>query len=151
MESSPKKIQLRLPYPPSVNSYWRHIKSKSGGHRTITSRKGRQYREDVIAATWDHRLPEPLVGPLSVSLWMYPPDERRRDLDNVQKPIWDALSAAGFYEDDSQIVENHSYKREIKKNGLVIIDLWRTESSITSRPVEEPFDTRVTCRPMSGE
>jgi crossover junction endodeoxyribonuclease RusA len=33
----------------------------------------------------------------------FPPDRRRRDLDNIQKPVLDALQHAGVYEDDSQI------------------------------------------------
>jgi crossover junction endodeoxyribonuclease RusA len=33
----------------------------------------------------------------------FPPDRRRRDLDNLAKPTLDALEHAGVYEDDSQI------------------------------------------------
>jgi len=33
----------------------------------------------------------------------FPPDRRRRDLDNIQKPVLDALEHAGVYEDDSQV------------------------------------------------
>ena len=33
----------------------------------------------------------------------YPPDRRRRDLDNLLKCTQDSLAHAGVYEDDSQI------------------------------------------------
>ena len=33
----------------------------------------------------------------------FPPDRRRRDLDNLLKPALDALQHAGVYEDDSQV------------------------------------------------
>jgi crossover junction endodeoxyribonuclease RusA len=33
----------------------------------------------------------------------FPPDRRRRDLDNLPKAVLDSLAHAGVYEDDSQI------------------------------------------------
>jgi crossover junction endodeoxyribonuclease RusA len=33
----------------------------------------------------------------------FPPDRRRRDLDNLLKPTLDALQHGGVYEDDSQV------------------------------------------------
>jgi crossover junction endodeoxyribonuclease RusA len=33
----------------------------------------------------------------------YPPDHRRRDIDNLIKATADALQHAGVYEDDSQV------------------------------------------------
>ncbi len=33
----------------------------------------------------------------------FPPDRRRRDLDNIQKPVLDAMQHAGVYLDDSQV------------------------------------------------
>jgi crossover junction endodeoxyribonuclease RusA len=33
----------------------------------------------------------------------FPPDRRRRDLDNIQKPVLDALQHARVYQDDSQV------------------------------------------------
>jgi crossover junction endodeoxyribonuclease RusA len=34
---------------------------------------------------------------------IHPPDNRRRDLDNVLKAVLDAIEAAGIIEDDSQV------------------------------------------------
>ncbi len=35
-------VELTLPYPPSVNHYWRRV-----GSKTLVSRAGRRFREDV--------------------------------------------------------------------------------------------------------
>lgn len=88
---------FELPYPPSVNHYWRRV-----GARTLISRGGRQYRDAVVAMLLAARA-ERLDGQLSVHIMLHPPDQRRRDLDNAPKALLDALQHGGLYEDDSQI------------------------------------------------
>ena len=90
-------IEIDLPFPPSVNHYYRHV-----GRRTLISREGRRYRERVTAALAALGL-RPMAGPLAVEVHVFPPDRRRRDLDNTQKALLDALQHAGVYGDDSQI------------------------------------------------
>ncbi|MEX0718034.1 MAG: RusA family crossover junction endodeoxyribonuclease [Planctomycetaceae bacterium] len=98
-------FEVALPFPPSVNRYYRNV-----GQRTLISREGRVYRQQVCALLAG-RFREPLVEPLEVELHLYPPDRRRRDWDNFQKAIWDSLQHAGAFHDDSQIqkaiVEKH--------------------------------------------
>jgi crossover junction endodeoxyribonuclease RusA len=38
-----------------------------------------------------------------VTLTAFPPDKRRRDLDNLPKVVLDSLTKAGVWKDDSQI------------------------------------------------
>jgi len=90
-------IVLRLPWPPSMNHYWRRV-----GNRTLISREGREYRERVISLC-RQRAYATMTGRLAVMLMASPPDRRRRDLDNLQKPLLDALEHAGVYANDSQI------------------------------------------------
>ena len=92
-------LQFDLPYPPSVNHYWRRV-----GARTLISRQGRIFRESVCSLLALRRL-HPLDGPLSIEIDVFPPDHRRRDIDNLLKSLLDALEAAGVYHNDSQIVE----------------------------------------------
>ena len=92
-------VKLILPYPPSINSYWRHV-----GSRVLISKPGRQYRQDVTELCRDRRL-EMLLGQLIVDITLYPPDRRRRDVDNSLKALLDALQHGGVYADDSQVVQ----------------------------------------------
>jgi Holliday junction resolvase RusA-like endonuclease len=42
-------------------------------------------------------------GRLGVTILLHPPDYRDRDIDNLVKPMLDALEKAGVYENDSQV------------------------------------------------
>lgn len=91
-------LRLSLPYPPSVNHYWRRV-----GPRTLISRSGRKYREAIVKGLAPYRL-QPLEGDLSLLAVFHPPDDRPRDVDNLAKALLDALQHAGVFRDDSQIV-----------------------------------------------
>lgn len=104
-----------LPYPPSVNHYWRRV-----GNRTLISREGRAYRQRVCAIL-DGKRPDTMTGPIAVQVDVHPPDRRRRDLDNVLKALLDALEAAGVYENDSQIVRLVAEKRERVEGGKAVV------------------------------
>ena len=90
-------LDLELPYPPSLNHYWRHV-----GPRTLISRQGRAFRERVCSLLAARGV-RPLSGPLAVRIRVHPPDARRRDIDNLPKSLLDALQHGGAYYDDSQI------------------------------------------------
>lgn len=104
-------LQFELPFPPSVNHYWRRV-----GSRTLISRGGREFRRRVCASLFAART-RPLSGPLTVEIEIFPPDCRRRDLDNLTKALLDALQHGGAYHDDSQIVSLTIHKREVVPEG----------------------------------
>ena len=90
-------------WPPSVNGTWR-----SEGGRNILSAKARTFRaamQSVIAAGRAKKLlpRRSIEGPVAVSMTLFPPDRKRRDLDNYQKGVFDALTKARFWLDDSQV------------------------------------------------
>lgn len=95
-------VTLIVPYPPSVNRYWRRL-----GNRTILSRAAREFRSRVkdlwYVQKWVYRRESLGSALVQVSLMIHPPDNRRRDLDNVLKAALDAIEAAGIIEDDSQV------------------------------------------------
>lgn len=108
-------LTLELPFPPSANHYYRHI-----GHCTLISKRGRQYREAIIALLAKMEI-EPLAGPLSLVIELYPPDRRRRDADNSQKSLLDSLAHGGAFKDDSQIVHLETWKCSPVRGGKAIV------------------------------
>jgi len=88
-----------LPWPPTVNRYYRRV-----GLRTLLSREGRTFRRSVCALLGGGgpRKP-PAGGRVALAMDAFPPDRRRRDLDNLLKSVLDALEHAGVYADDSQV------------------------------------------------
>jgi crossover junction endodeoxyribonuclease RusA len=104
---SPVTIEMTLPYPPSVNHYWRCARGKF-----YISAEGQNYRRAVQAHVVIGNLVHgeknlPMLGPLEMWLQVEPPDQRERDLDNVNKALWDALQKAGVYAKDYQISKYH--------------------------------------------
>lgn len=92
-------MRIDLPFPPSVNHYWRMVNG-----RMIVSAAGRKYRADCQAAVLSQLgLCKPLTGRITVGILAHPPDKRRRDLDNMLKASLDALKAANVIQDDSLI------------------------------------------------
>lgn len=110
-------ITIELPYPPSVNHYWRRV-----GTRTLISRGGRAFRQAVCAILAAQGV-RPLAGPLEVLIDLYPPDRRRRDADNTQKALLDALQHGGAYLDDSQIIHLDTWKRDPVPGGKTIVQI----------------------------
>jgi len=111
-------MMLTLPYPPSVNHYWK--RGRRG--QMFISPAGMRFRDAVILAS-RAEIGGPLSGPVMLRLAIYPPDKRRRDIDNVLKAILDALQHAGVYKDDSQVVELHVVKKPFcTNNGRGMVD-----------------------------
>ena len=110
-------LELVLPYPPSINHYWRRV-----GPRTLISREGRRFRERVVKLLADQGV-QPVFGPLNVQVDVYPPDHRRRDIDNVQKALLDALQHGRAYDDDSQILQLAITKHEPVPGGKTLVKI----------------------------
>lgn len=124
---------LVLPWPPSVNSYWRSIVI-GGSPRVLISRAGRQYRVDVQAAVLERfGLLRPTRARLLVAIGAHPPDRRSRDLDNLCKGILDSLTHARVWEDDSQIDGLLIVRREVAAPGRVEVRIER----LTDEPAEQ--------------
>ena len=90
-------VTIELSYPPSVNHYYRHV-----GPRVLISREGRLYRDRVAARLFERGV-QKRHGRVALEIQAYPPDERRRDLDNLLKSLFDALAYGGLYDDDSNV------------------------------------------------
>lgn len=121
-------LRFSLPWPPSVNTYWRHIvlggKFKKARAHVLISEQGREYRVAVANAVRLQRVPKGAVkGRLKVTAIAYPPDRRARDLDNLWKGTLDALKAAGVIIDDGDIDELAIRRSVIRPGGEIEIDV----------------------------
>lgn len=105
--------ELVLPWPPSINHYWRHARG-----RHYISNEGEAYRSGVKRRFQGDRFGEARV---SVEIIAHPPDRRRRDLDNVLKALLDSLAHAGVYADDSQIDRLSVRRSEMVPGGMVVV------------------------------
>lgn len=110
-------LEIALPYPPSVNHYWRH--TKAGTH--YISKEGKAFREQVyrICRVVNARF----LDKVAIQIAVFPPDNRRRDIDNILKALLDGLVHGKLIEDDSLIMQLHIEKFEPRKDGLVVVKI----------------------------
>lgn len=99
-------VRLELPYPPSVNHYYRHFRG-----RVVISAKGRAYRESVRTQLKCEDV-QMFPGNIELIIDAYPPDNRRRDADNLEKCLFDSLVAGGLIVDDCKIKRHTMTMRE---------------------------------------
>lgn len=122
-----RTLSLRLPWPPSVNHYYGHTKSG----RVYLKEAGKLYRRkaavEFARLGWPH-----LAGPVRVRLILSPPDRRKRDIDNIRKALYDALSNRkghrGIISDDANIREDSAVFTESGEGvvEIVITEIERT-------------------------
>jgi len=116
-------MNLELPFPPSVNSYYRSIR-RGNICQSILSAKGREYSHSVLEQIGEQK---PIQGRLSVSVTLFPPDKRKRDLDNYMKSLLDALTKIKVWEDDSQIDRLTIQRGPIENRCLISIEVIEDE------------------------
>lgn len=90
--------ELTLPWPPTVNNYYRAVNGRS-----IISAAGRAYRKAVADQVFIQGGARCFAGRLEVTIVAHVPDRRKRDLDNLCKATLDSLTHAGVWLDDEQI------------------------------------------------
>jgi len=72
---------VELPWPPTVNCYYRNV-----GFRTLVSREGRAYRRHACALLGGGgpRKP-PADGRIALAMDAFPPDRRRLSWDDLER------------------------------------------------------------------
>jgi crossover junction endodeoxyribonuclease RusA len=138
-------LHFQVPWPPTVNTYWRHIVlpvgkgSRSGGGKgrsrsaTILSEDARKYRHNVISLLALQKVPrKSLTGKIRVDIEVFPPDRRERDLDNLPKGILDALKHAEVFRDDCDIDELRITRRHAQKGGSVLVSISEIQGAATA-------------------
>jgi crossover junction endodeoxyribonuclease RusA len=112
------KTHISLPFPPSINHYYRHT---ARGVSILPA--GRKFRVEVNAHVVAQRAAKGYAGRLVVLINAYPPDNRRRDVDNPIKPLLDAMTHAGVWVDDSQIHDLRIVWGEQVEGGAVLVTI----------------------------
>ncbi len=92
-------MKLILPFPPSVNTYWRHPNKGAFAGKSLISAAGRKFQSAACAAIVEQlrRLPKPTSAPASVEIVLFPPDitvRRSRMNMTSQRPISRRINAA---------------------------------------------------------
>lgn len=114
------EISFDLPWPPSANRYWRNFRG-----RMVISKEARDYRTKV--GYQKSHLPQVKAGArLVVDMLAYPPDRRKRDVDNLIKITLDALEKGlGF--NDCQVDKLSIERKEVVQNGLMNVTIREIE------------------------
>jgi crossover junction endodeoxyribonuclease RusA len=110
-------MTITLPYPPTGNHYKRL--RVIGGHAQwyLTAEAKAFTTEATLRIRAAKR--ETITGPVRVTVLLYPPDRRKRDLDNAIKVLMDALAKGEAINDDSQVDELIVRRGEVRKGGAV--------------------------------
>jgi crossover junction endodeoxyribonuclease RusA len=106
--------ELYLPFPPSVNNYYK--KSQAGGR--YISEKGRRFRDEVAKCV-SEQLPNVHIDDrLLIEIVLFPPDKRKRDEDNYNKSLLDAITHSGLWVDDCLADQIFNYRGAVRqRNG----------------------------------
>lgn len=118
---NPTTARFKLPFPPTVNHYYRRV-----GYKTLISKEGRAYRATVVRLirTGEHAhngFLFPAEHRLNVEIQVWVPDKLRRDIDNLPKALLDSLQHAGVFKDDSQIDRLLIERMGVRKGGAVAV------------------------------
>lgn len=109
-------LLLKLPYPPSVNTYW----GFKGSHRFLTP-KAKSFKQETFIEFLNSKHKGFGDARLSIMVNLYAPDKRVRDIDNVLKPLLDALTQARVFNDDSQVDSLTIMRGNIVKGGVCTV------------------------------
>lgn len=120
-------IEIYLPWPPSVNHYWRTPRSGPLAGRTMISEKGREYRAAVAEQVLIQRAAAMLTDRLAVEIEVVEPDRRARDIDNLLKATLDSLTHAGVWMDDQQIDDLRIWRRPGVIGGMLKVRVRATK------------------------
>lgn len=107
---SQSSVLLELPYPPSVNHYKKAgalVTTKNGKlyQRRINTDETKQYYWQVWAKIRSQGVKSLGSATIDMTIGVYPPDKRKRDLDGILKVLLDSMQRAGLFDDDYQVAK----------------------------------------------
>lgn len=122
MSDAPPLI-LVLPWPPSVNDYWG---IRVVGKRAITfvAEDGKAFKKNVRLYLRMIRAPHFGLDRLALDILVNPPNLVARDLDNLNKAIWDSLS------DEYETVKLPTPKGPKQTRVLTVKGIWCNDAQV---------------------
>ena len=136
-------IRLVLPWPISINAYWKsRILTMCGPApkcSTYVTAAGVKFQKEVFAAVTEQLgQHSPLRGRLNVSMKFYQPTARKCDISNYVKTTEDALTKAGVWLDDEQIDEEHIYRMPIDRvNPRAEVEIYEIETEANVKAIKK--------------
>lgn len=112
---------VELPYPPSVNHYWKSGRDRSGRPMRYLSTAAKDFKR-VVGLLCGRK--QAFSGRVGVKVLVWTPDRRMRDLDNLLKGLLDSIAGAGVILDDCQVDEIHMRREGNHKGGRVQVWVW---------------------------
>lgn len=93
-----------MPFPPTLNLYRRYRvnyskKSRKPFVQSYQTQEAKNFRGYVFEKAFGKKV----KGRCSVEIDLYPPDRRKRDIDNYTKVLLDSLTEAKIWHDDECI------------------------------------------------
>jgi crossover junction endodeoxyribonuclease RusA len=108
--------------PRSTNHIWKST-CRNGFVQTYLAAEGRATKEMYQWEAKSQWRQKPLTGDLMLSIAFYFATKRKRDLDNQNKLVLDALTGI-VYEDDRQIHDLRLIRRYDAKNPRIEVTVW---------------------------
>ena len=113
-------VELRLPWPPSVNTIWRNVVINERP-RTLLSQAGRDWFAIAAGQVMQQRAGVRILGRAAVDLTLHAPDRRAIDIDNRAKAVLDALTKGGIWHDDGQVDVLTVRRADVMRGGLAVV------------------------------
>lgn len=126
--ASLKELRFSLDIiPPKTTAQGKGVFVVNGKPRFFERARNKRDTEAIIAMLAPHKPPVPFDGPLQVNVeWHFPyrkserksivksgvpiPNDKRPDLDNLEKAFLDAMTRLGYWHDDGQIAWKQTRK-----------------------------------------
>ena len=119
---------LVLPFPPSMNTYWRNFRG-----RTVLSKAGREFKIAVQDYVIENNIPKFGERKLKITMILRPRDKRKVDIDNRIKAVLDSLQDAGVFDDDFQVDHLEMMRGEPIKFGAIHVVIEAVEDPRQSK------------------